>query len=121
MFSITELEKEKINYHTFMSGSSAFDNIINNLLYIAKDELDFDTENCNIEIQTFEISKGNFIITITKYEKSPKKLKAKRKQVELKNNSCAFEFCNFDDYCDFTLLLKRNFMSIYNTFISKSI
>ena len=120
IFSITEFEKEKLDYHSFMAGSLLFDNIIDNLLYIAKNELNFDTNDCNTEIQTFEFSKGNFIIIITKYQKNQKKLKAKRKQGKFKNSFCLFEFYNFDDYCEFTLFLAKKFGSIYKTFISNS-
>ena len=68
IFSINELEKENIDYQAFMSGSTRCESIIANLLYIAKDELNFDTQNCNIEIETFEITHGNFVLTITRFE-----------------------------------------------------
>lgn len=60
IFSINELEKEEIDYHSFMAGSNKYESLISSLLYIAKDELDFDTQNCNIEIETYEVTKRKF-------------------------------------------------------------
>lgn len=120
VFSIKELEKEDIDYQAFMSGSEKCENVIANLLYIAKDKLDFDTKNCNIEIETFEINQGNFVITITKFENKAKKLVAKRKQGDLKQNYCIYEFCNFDNYFEFINFLKSNFPKIFNIFEKNS-
>ena len=116
VFSINDLEKENINYQSFMAGSTKYENVLSELLYIAKTELDFDTQNCNIEIETFEITHGNFILTITKFEKNLRKLKAKRKQVNLENNFCIYEFKNLDDYYEFTNFLKKHMEKIYKTF-----
>lgn len=120
IFSIKELEKENIDYQAFMSGSEKCENIISNLLYIAKDELDFDTRGCNIEIETFEVNHGNFVITITKFEKTIKRLKAKRKQGNLEHNSCIYEFSSFDNYYEFVNFLKNHFFKIYNIFEKNS-
>ena len=116
VFSIKELEKENIDYQSFMSGSNKFENIISNLLYIAKDKLDFDTNNCNVEVETLEITQGNFVLTITKFEKKENKLKTKRKTGNIRNNSCIYEFCNFDNYLEFIYFLESNFINLYYTF-----
>ncbi|MBR3697198.1 MAG: adaptor protein MecA [Clostridia bacterium] len=107
IFSIKELEKENIDYQSFMAGSTNCENILSNLLYIAKNELDFDTKNCSIEIETFEITHGNFMITITKFEDNIKKIKAKRKQGNIKNNSCIYEFSNLNNYHNFIDFLEK--------------
>ena len=120
IFSINELEKENIDYQSFMSGSNKFENIISNLLYIAKDKLDFDTSNCNVEVETLEIAQGNFILTITKFEKKINKLKTKRKIGNIKNNSCIYEFCNLENYLEFIFFLKSNFTNLYYTFQKSS-
>lgn len=120
IFSIKELEKEDIDYQAFMSGSSKCENIISNLLYVAKDELDFDTYNCNVEIETLEVTQGNFVITITKSEKRLNRLKAKRKQGNVKQHSCIYEFCSFDNYLEFTNFLAKNFFTLYDIFQKNS-
>ena len=117
ILSIQELEKEKIDYQAFMSGSEKCENIITELLYIAKDNLGFDTTNCRVEIETFELSHGNFILTITKFEK---KLKVKRKQANIENNFCIYEFNNFNNYYDFIIFLKKYFYKLYTLFIKSS-
>lgn len=114
IFSMKDLEKQNIDYQSFMSGSTKSENILANLLYIAKTELDFDTKNCNIEVETFEVTHGNFVITITKFEKTLKRLKTKRKQGDLEKNSCIYEFSNFDNYYEFIDFLKSNFIKIYD-------
>ena len=116
IFSIGELEKENIDYHAFMSGSTRCENIITRLLYISKYELDFDTKYCKIEIETLEVTHGNIVLTITKFEKIVKKLKVKRKQGNLEKHSCIYEFDNLDNYHDFTSFLKTNFTAFYNKF-----
>ena len=116
VFSINDLEKENIDYQSFMAGSTKYEDVLEELLYIAKTELDFDTQNCNIEIETFEMTHGNFVLTITKFEKNLKRLKAKRKQGDLEHNSCIYEFSNFDNYYEFTNFLKNNMKKIYTVF-----
>ena len=115
IFSINELEKENIDYHAFMAGSTRCENMISSLLYIAKDELDFDTKNCNIEIETFEINHGNFILTITKFEKS-NRLIAKRKQGNVRNSTCIYEFDSQSSYYNFMYFLKTNFSKLLEKF-----
>lgn len=122
IFSIKELEKENIDYHSFMAGSNKCEGLISNLLYIAKDELEFDTRNCNIEIETLEVNHSNFVLTITKYEKVSNKLKTKRKHGNIKDASCIYEFDNLDNYYDFISFLKSNktFKNVYNKFKNNS-
>ena len=120
ILSINELEDEKIDYHSFMAGSEKSKNIISNLLYIAKDELGFDIQDCNIEIEKFEITQGNFILTITKFQKSEKKPKVKRKQFDIQNDYCIYEFSNLSNYYDFIIFFKNYFKKIYKSFIKNS-
>ena len=102
-----------------MSGSNKCDNLISNLLYIAKDELDFDTKNCNIEIETLEINHGNFVITITKYESTQNKLKVKRKQYNNNNCTCIYESYDLNNYFEFINYLIKNFNKIWNIYKEK--
>lgn len=109
IFSINELEKENIDYLSFMSGSKKCENLISNLLYIAQDELDFDTKNSTIEIETFELKPGNFVLTITKFEKQYNKLIAKRKMGNIDNSKCIYEFENINNYYNFIDFFELNF------------
>lgn len=122
IFSIKELEKENIDYHSFMSGSTKCENLISNLLYIAKDELEFDTRDCNIEIETLEVNHGNFVLTITKFEKLSNKLKVKRKCGNIKNTTSIYDFNSLDNYYDFIKFLETNktFHTLYNKLLKNS-
>ena len=113
IFTIKELENQNIDYQEFMSGSTKCENIISSLLFIAKDKLDFDIKNCNIEVETLEVLQGNFVVIVTKYEKKTSILKPKRKQGDIKNNYCIYEFSTLDSYLEFSNFLKKNFQDIY--------
>ena len=106
IFSIKELEQHNIDYHSFMSNSIENRYIFSSLLCKAKEELDFNTDNCKISIETFELSNGNFILTITKFNNKNKKVTLRRKISKLHNNSCIYKFSNIDNFFDFCNFLK---------------
>lgn len=112
-FSIQELKKHNIDYHTFMSNSTQNKYMFTSVLYKAKEELNFNTDNCKLSIETFELTNGNFILTITK--SNNKKVILKRKINRLHNNSCIYKFANIDNFCDFCNFLN----STPNTIIKK--
>lgn len=129
-FSIKELETQNIDYHSFMSNSIQNNFIFIHLLYMAKKELNFDTENCKLDIDTYELLDGNFMITIKKennnsksytqnyencnstqnnycydYRGTKKKLILKRKLNKINNQFAIYKFTCFDDFCDFCAFL----------------
>lgn len=106
-FSLQELEKQNIDYHSFMSNSVQTKFMFTNLLCKAKEELDFNTDNADVSVETFELADGNFILTITKFSKK-KKVVMKRKVNKLHNNSCIYKFASLDNFCDFCAFLKDN-------------
>lgn len=108
IFSIQELEKQNIDYHSFMSNSIENKFMFTSLLYKAKEELDFNTDNCQVSVETFELSDGNFILTITKLGSKNKRVTLKRKVPNLHNNSCIYKFYNMDNFCDFCDFLKNS-------------
>ncbi len=54
-FSIKDLEKINIAYDEFMAGSPQSQNMILDLLHIAKDNFDFDIKDCDVEVEILEI------------------------------------------------------------------
>ena len=68
------------------------------------------------EIETFEVTQGNFVLTITKFQKTVKKVKVRRRQGNLEKHSCIYEFSNLDNYNAFTFFLKTNFSDLYIKF-----
>lgn len=105
IFSIQELEKQNIDYHSFMSNSNQNNYIFTNLLCQAQKEVNFNTEHCKISVETFELSNGNFIVTMTKINN--KKVTLKRKINKMHNNSCIYKFANIDNFCDFCNYLSQ--------------
>lgn len=107
-FSIQELEKQNIDYHSFMSNSIENRYIFSALLSQAKEEFNFNTDNARISVDTFELSDGNFIVTITKFSIKKKKVSLRRKLNNLHNNSCIYKFSNIDNFCDFCIFLQTS-------------
>lgn len=120
IFSIQELEKQNIDYHSFMSNSIENKYIFSSLLCKAKEELDFNTDNCKVSVETFELSDGNFILTITKFNIKTKKLKLRRKLNNLHNNSCIYKFSSLDNFCDFCNFLNTNLPHILEKLKNKN-
>lgn len=120
IFSIQELEKQNIDYHSFMSNSIENKFMFTSLLYKAKEELDFNTDNCKVSVETFELSDGNFILTITKLCPKNKKVSLKRKVPNLHNNSCIYQFHNIDNFCDFCYFLKNSLPHILEKLKNKN-
>lgn len=108
IFSIQELEKQNIDYHSFMSNSIESRYMFSTLLCKAQEELDFNIDNCKISVETFELSDGNFILTITKFNAKNKKVHLKRKLNNLHTKSCIYKFANIDNFCDFCNFLQKS-------------
>ena len=120
IFSIQELEKENIDYHSFMSNSIENKFMFTSLLCKARDELDFNTDNCKVSVETFELCDGNFILTITKLGLKNKKVTLKRKVPNIHNNSCIYQFNNMDNFCDFCEFLKNSLPHILEKLKNKN-
>lgn len=120
IFSIQELEKNHIDYHSFMSNSIENGDMFSVLLCKAKEELNFNIDNSKISVETFELSNGNFILTITKSNMKKKKVKLKRKFGNIHNNSCVYKFENIDDFSSFCAFLQINFPHIISILENKN-
>lgn len=120
VFSIKELENQNIDYHSFMSNSIENRYIFSSLLSKAKEELDFNTDNCKISVETFELSNGNFILTITKYNIKNKKVTLRRKLPNIHNEACIYKFSTLDNFCDFCNFLNLNLPHIIKKLENKN-
>lgn len=109
--SLSDLQKENIDYHSFMSNSPSAQNLFLNILNEASLKLNFDTNNCKLLIETLSVSNEIFIFTITKQKistLSKKKLVAvKRKYPLITSNYCIYRFSLLDDFIDFCQGLKN--------------
>ena len=86
-----------------------------NILSKAEKEVGFYTENCKLLIEAFSTPDDLFVFTITKYSEndfkdvllnSPKKLKVKRKAVNINNTDAIYQFNGFEEFCNFCNCIK---------------
>ena len=101
--SLSELQKNNIDYHSFMSNSPIAQNLFLSLLEEANLKLGFNTENCKVIIETLSISNETFIFTITKTTNPTikKSVRAKRKHPSNCSTLCIYKFSCINDFIDF--------------------
>ena len=125
---INDLKEKNIDFHSFMSNSISAQSIFMDMLKKAEKEVGFITKNYKTMIEAFATSDGNFILTITRIQpeiidkdlQKKKKMKIKRKSINLKNDLIIFKFNTFDEYCDFCISLTDNYLNQYKTIIKTS-
>jgi len=121
-----DLAEKHIDFHSFMSNSQESQNLFLDMLDEAEKKVGFITKDYKIRIEALAMSDGNFILTITRFGKNidtetkplkMKKVKIKRKNLDMTSKQLIYRFDNFDDFCNFS-----NFISKLNNFtnIAKS-
>lgn len=103
--SLADLQKENIDYHSFMSNSPLVQNLFLTILDEANLKLGFNTENCKVFIETLSISNEIFVFTITKTDQSSYRKKivsVKRKYPSNTSDLCIYEFLCINDFIDFS-------------------
>lgn len=111
ILSLSDLEEEHIDLHSFMSNSAESQALFCNLLNKAEKEVGFNTKDYKLMIEAIVVPEGNFILTVTRLpekEKSKKQVKIKRKASLLNNSLVIYSFNSFDDYCEFCKYLSMN-------------
>lgn len=115
----SDLEKNNLDIHSFMSNSIESQCLFLGILDKAEREIGFDTDNYKLSIEALALSNGNFIITVTRINKEnlkSKRVQAYRKSNNLNKQKIIYHFSNFDDFCNFT-----NFLSISSPNLMKQI
>ena len=117
-----DLAEKHIDFHSFMSNSQESQNLFLDMLDEAEKKVGFITKDYKIRIEALAMSDGNFILTITRFGKNietetkplkMKKVKIKRKNLDMTSKQLIYRFDNFDDFCNFS-----NFISKLNNFSS---
>lgn len=117
-----DLIEKNIDFHSFMSNSQESQNLFLDMLDEAEKKVGFVTKDYKIRIEALAMSDGNFILTITRFGKNidtnvklpnPKKLKIKRKNLDMTSKQLIYRFDTFDDFCNFS-----NFISKIDNFYS---
>lgn len=117
-----DLAEKHIDFHSFMSNSQESQNLFLDMLDEAEKKVGFITKDYKIRIEALAMSDGNFILTITRFGKNidtetkplkMKKVKIKRKNLDMTSKQLIYRFDSFDDFCNFS-----NFISKLNNFTS---
>ena len=101
ILSLSDLEEEHIDLHSFMSNSAESQALFCSLLSKAEKEVGFHTKDYKLMIEAIAIPEGNFILTVTRLpekEQSKKQVKIKRKTSVINNSLVIYSFNSFDDY-----------------------
>ncbi len=118
-----DLIEKNIDFHSFMSNSQESQNLFLAMLDEAEKKVGFVTKDYKIRIEALAMSDGNFILTITRFGKNidtntktlnNKKLKIKRKNLDMTSKQLIYKFDTFDDFCNFSNFISKldNFYSI---------
>ena len=114
-----DLKDNHIDLHTLMTKTLENQSLFFDMLSKAEQEVGFYTDGCRLLIEAFSSADDNFVFTITKYEKtesdlseenniSPrKKIKVKRKSVNLKSANAIYCFEEFENFCNFCQFLNN--------------
>lgn len=125
--SLKDLEEKHIDFHSFMSNPITSQELFFDMLKEAENKIGFVTENYQIRIEALAMSSGDFILTVTRALpenaslKSPlkKKLKVKRKSLNINYSQAVYSFENYDDFYTFMKSIKNQNINIKN--IAKTI
>ena len=122
-----DLVDKNIDFHSFMSNSQESQNLFLDMLDEAEKKIGFVTKDYKLRIEALAMSDGNFILTITRFGKSidsiiknntDKKLKVKRKNIDITSNELIYRFNNFEDFTSFSTCISK--LNSFNN-IAKSI
>ena len=111
-----DLAEKNIDFHSFMSNSKESQNLFLSMLDEAEKKVGFVTKDYKIRIEAFAISDGDFIITITRFNKNTdndvkssknKQVRIKRKTIDVSSNQLIYRFNSFEDFCDFSNFISR--------------
>lgn len=118
-----DLEKNNVDFKSFVTNSSQSQDLLLTILNRAEQEIGFYTKDSKILIEAFASSDEQIIFTITKFSPenvqtiSPKKtLTVKRRNLPLNNKIAIYSFANFDSFCDFCDNLTINLLKNMKNF-----
>ena len=106
--NMEDLEKEHIDFHSFMANSSASQELFLDVLKKAEQEVGFKTKDYRVMIEALATPDGNFILTVTRITPElerdrikKKKIKIKRKNSKIEDTEAIYAFQTFDDFLGF--------------------
>lgn len=123
-----DLAEKHIDFQSFMSNSQESQNLFLDMLDEAERKVGFITKDYKIRIEALAMSDGNFILTITRFGKNidndlktskMKKVKIKRKNLDMKSKQIIYTFASFDDFCNFSNFISKldNFSNLAKSMV----
>lgn len=123
-----DLAEKHIDFQSFMSNSQESQNLFLDMLDEAERKVGFITKDYKIRIEALAMSDGNFILTITRFGKNidndlktskMKKVKIKRKNLDMKSKQLIYKFASFDDFCNFSNFISKldNFSNLAKSMV----
>lgn len=113
----SDLELENLDMKSIMTKAIDRQGFFIHMLEKAKDEVGFNTDGCKLLIEAFSSSDDILVFTITKYSEREssknidlnKRLKVKRKSLNVTNKEAIYRFKNFDEFCDFCECINKEY------------
>ena len=123
-----DLAEKHIDFQSFMSNSQESQSLFLDMLDEAEKKVGFITKDYKIRIEALAMSDGNFILTITRFGKNidsdfktskMKKVKIKRKNLDMKSKQIIYTFNSFDDFCNFSNFISKidNFSNLAKSMV----
>lgn len=114
-----DLKDKEMDLHTIMTKTAESQGLFLEILKQAQKEVGFTTDGCRLLIEAYSSPDDIFVFTITKFsDRSPddnssshsltKKLKVKRKHVDINARISIYRFEDFEAFCGFCHFLKAN-------------
>lgn len=124
-FNLDDLSEKDIDFHSFMANSDETQALFLDMLDKAEKEIGFVTKDYKLMIEALATSDGNFVLTVTRslpeaIKHAPKKLKGKKKNINIFNQSAIYCFNDFDDLCNACNCLDNDFIKTINKSLSVS-
>ena len=113
-----DLEKNNIDFHSFMSNPIESQGLFFYMLDKAEKEIGFITKNYNLKLEAIQVANTDFILTVTRSIPNSinyldKRPKIKRKSTDINSSTIVYCFNSFDDFCNFsTFLANTNILTI---------
>lgn len=106
IINMEDLNKKNISLQAFMSNSAKNNDLLFEILNLAKDKVGFNLKNCEIIVESFSIpSKSSFILLVTRIPKENELIKLAPIATPYKSltlaTSVLCSFNNFEDFCMF--------------------
>lgn len=117
LLSLSDLEKENIDFHSFMSSNLDNQIILKKIILKLKSDYNFVIDESKISINAFYICNKDFILIITSSpdeKKSSPRVTVSRYNTNKKDNLNIYRFNNFEEVLDFYKFIKLESNLKYN-------